>query len=158
MRRAYSIHELRQYLERRADDKEFVSNVIARLRENNYLDDARYAFEFARSHAQSRRQGRYRIARDLRARGVPDRHIDAALNEVFADTDEGALVRARLKRRLASIRGPIDDKKLASLQRSLLAAGFPSEVIRTELRQAIKDLKTPPEISDSAGDLTSSEY
>ncbi len=32
MRRAHSIHEMRQYLERRAEDKELVSAVVARLR------------------------------------------------------------------------------------------------------------------------------
>ena len=71
MRRAHSIHEMREYLNRRAEDLELVSPVVARLREHNYLDDARYALDYARTHAQSRRQGRFRIARELRARGVP---------------------------------------------------------------------------------------
>jgi regulatory protein len=100
----------------------------------NYLDDARYALEFARHHARLRRQGRYRIARDLRARGVPDRHIEAALDAVFAETDEAALVRARLKRRLSHLRGKLDQRKLASLYRSLLAAGFSSDIVRAELK------------------------
>ena len=67
MRRAHSIHEMREYLERRAEDKEVVSPVIARLREQSYLDDARYALEYTRHHAQSRRQGRFRIARRKQA-------------------------------------------------------------------------------------------
>ena len=134
MRRAHSIHEMREYLARRCADKDTVASVIAKLRERAYLDDARYALDYARSHAQSRRQGRFRIARELRARGVPDRHIDAALDAVFAETDESALVRARLKRRLAHIRGPLDDRKLASLHASLLRAGFSSDLIRAEIR------------------------
>jgi regulatory protein len=147
MRRAHSIHEMREYLERRAEDKEHVSAVIVRLREHNYLDDSRYALEYARNHAQSRRQGRFRIARELRARGVPDRHIDAALNATFAETDETVLVRVRLKRRLAHIRGAIDDRKLASLYRSLLRAGFSADVIRAELKSVtrgeVPDLPDP---------------
>jgi regulatory protein len=134
MRRAHSIHEMREYLERRAEEKEVVSRVIARLREQNYLDDARYALEFTRQHAQTRRQGRFRIARELRARGVPDRHIEAALDAIFAETDEAALVRARLKRKLSKVRGALDQRKAASLYRSLLRAGFSADVIRTELR------------------------
>jgi len=73
MRRAHSIHEMREYLARRSDDADSVSNVVAKLRERSYLDDERYALDYARSHAQSRRQGRFRIARELRTRGVPDR-------------------------------------------------------------------------------------
>jgi regulatory protein len=142
MRRAHSIHEMKEYLGRRAQEKDAVSVVIARLREQNYLDDAKYARDYASLHANSRRQGRFRIARELRARGVPDQHIDAALDSVFTETDEASLVRVRIKRKLAHFRVPagkqIDQKKIASLYRSLTAAGFASDVIRAEIRQATK--------------------
>jgi regulatory protein len=134
MRRAFSIHEMKQYLERRAEQKDLIPPVIARLRELNYLNDARYALEYTRHHSQARRQGLFRIARELRGRGVPDEHIDAALAAVFADTDESALVRDRLKRRLSHLRGALDKKKTASLYRMLLRAGFSSDIIRKELR------------------------
>ena len=78
-----------------------VRPVIERLKQRQYLDDARYAREFARSHAQLRRQGRFRITRELRSRGVADRFIEAAIEEAFAETDESALLRVRLKRRLS---------------------------------------------------------
>ena len=133
MRRAYSIHEMKTYLERRAEDKDLMPPVVARLRELNYLDDARYSLDYASQHAKLRRQGRFRIARELRARGVPDRYIDAALETVFAETDESTLVRVRVKRRLSHLRGPLDQRKIASLYRSLLSAGFSSDVIRAEL-------------------------
>ena len=149
MRRPYSIHEMKQYLERRAEKKELIPPVIARLRELNYLDDARYALEYARHHAQGRRQGRYRIVRELRGRGVPDADIDTALTAVFADTDESALIRARLKRRLSHLRGALDEKKIASLYRMLLRAGFSSDVIRRELRGVTRgDLPDFPDTSD----------
>lgn len=148
MRRAHSIHQMREYLNLRAEDKELVSNVIARLREMNYLNDERFAAEFARQHAQFRKQGRFRIARELRTRGVPDRHIDAALDSVFAETDEAASVRTRLKRKLAHVRGALDQRKLASVYSSLLRAGFSSDVIRAELKRAAKD--DLPELPDPA--------
>ncbi len=152
MRRAHSIHEMRDYLNRRAEDLELVSPVVARLREHNYLDDARYALDYARQHAQSRRQGRFRIARELRARGVPDRHIEAALDAVFAETDEATLVRARLKRRLAHVRGSLDQRKLASLYRTLLRAGFSADIIRAELRGVTRG--ELPALPDSIPDET----
>ena len=39
MRRAHSIHQMKEYLNGRSEDKDLVANVIARLRELNYLDD-----------------------------------------------------------------------------------------------------------------------
>ena len=146
MRRAYSIHEMKEHLNLRAEDKDTVPNVIARLREQNYLNDKRYAAEFARQRAQFCKQGRYRIARELRTRGVPDRYIGAALDSTFAETDEAALVRARLKRKLALARGPLDQRKISSLYASLLRAGFSSDVIRAELKRATKD--DVPELPD----------
>ncbi|HXJ17537.1 MAG TPA: regulatory protein RecX [Candidatus Polarisedimenticolia bacterium] len=149
MRRAHSIHEMRAYLERRAEDSDHVSRVIARLREHNYLDDTRYALDYARQHAQSRRQGRFRIARELRARGVPDRHIETALAVVFAETDESALVRARLKRHLSHARRPLGQRQLAGLYRSLLRAGFSADIIRAELRGVNREGATDlPDPSD----------
>jgi regulatory protein len=144
MRRAYSIHEMKDYLKARAEDAEHAAAVLQKLKERNYIDDARYARDYARVHAQHRRQGKFRIARELRARGVPDRHIEAALESVFAETDENALVRARLERKLRPLREsggsatPLDEKKRASLYRSLLRAGFSADAIRTELRAASK--------------------
>ncbi|MGA3294710.1 MAG: regulatory protein RecX [Candidatus Acidiferrales bacterium] len=147
MRRAHSIHEMREHLGRRADDKDLVSAVVARLREHNYLDDARFALDYARTHAQSRRQGRFRIARELRARGVPDRHIESALDATFAETDESALVRASLQRRLTHVRGSLDNRKLASLYGSLLRAGFSSDTIRTEIRALTR--AAVPDVSET---------
>lgn len=153
-RRAHSIYEMRGYLARRAEDKddEAVSAVIARLREHKYLDDARYALDYARQHAQGRRQGRFRIARELRGRGVPDTHIDAALQAIFAETDEAALVRARLKRRLTHVRGALSQRQIATLYRSLLRAGFAADTIRAELRAIKGDLPNVPEAVDAAPD------
>ena len=146
MRRAHSVHEMKEYLGRRAENPELIAPVIQKLKEQQYLDDARYARDHARIHAQGRRQGKFRIARELRARGVPDRHIEAALDAVFAETDEAALIRARLSRKLKNIRGALDEKKRASLYRSLLRAGFSSDVIRAELRAATRaDLSEIPD-------------
>jgi regulatory protein len=151
MRRAHSIHEMRVYLERRTTDEDAIAQVVARLRELNYLDDARYALEFARQRANSRRQGRFRIARELRARGVPDRYIDAAVQEVFAETGEAEIVRARLKRHLSHMRGMLSQRQIASIYRSLLRAGFAADVIRAELRGVTHgDLAELPDATDEA--------
>ena len=134
MRRAHSVHEMKKYLKDRAENADDADAVLQRLRERNYIDDARYARDYARAHAQARKQGKFRIARELRTRGIPDRHIEAALEAVFAETDEKALVRTRMERKLRNFRGPLDEKKRASIYRSLLRAGFSADAIRSELR------------------------
>jgi len=137
-RRAYSVHEMRTYLERKSESKVAVKDVLERLKALDYLDDARYARQFVRARAEFRKQGAFRIARDLRARGVADRHIDAALAERSQESNETETVRDRLARRLKLLRGPLDERKIASLYRSLLRAGFAADTIRRELSALTK--------------------
>jgi SOS response regulatory protein OraA/RecX len=80
------------------------------------------------------RQGGRRIAQELRKRGVPDQHINAAIAQVFTDVDEAAMVRKAIERRTRTARGPFDQRKMASLYRTLLRAGFDPGLIRRELR------------------------
>jgi regulatory protein len=135
MRRAHSVQEMKQKLSRRTDNELLVRLVMARLKENGQLDDERYAQQFTRNRTQSRKQGKFRIARDLRARGIPDRHINSALEESAATTDPSTMIRQRIERKLKLTRGEITDKKIASLYKSLLHAGFPSDLIRAEIRR-----------------------
>jgi SOS response regulatory protein OraA/RecX len=99
-----------------------------------------------------RKQGPFRIARDLRARGVPDRHIEAALAERSAGSSESALVRERLERRIKLLRGPLDERRVASLYRSMLRAGFSADTIRRELRALTK--RPMDELPESPGEET----
>jgi len=137
-RRAHSVFEMRLYLERRATEPEAAKSVLARLREQRLLDDARYAREFARMRARTRGQGRFRIARELRARGVSDHNIDAALAEAFAQMDEAAMVRKAIERKIRALHRPLDARKAASVYRSLLRGGFDAGVIRRELGPTLR--------------------
>jgi len=139
MRRAHSVHEMKRKLERRSDNKLLVQVVMARLKENGMIDDARYAKQFARQRTEGRKQGKLRISRDLRVRGVPDRHIEAALKETAEQNDERAMVRQRIDRKLRSCRGEIDERKMASMYGSLLRAGFSADVVRRELKALTRE-------------------
>ncbi len=135
MRRAHSVHEMKQKLARRTNNELLVRVVMARLKENGQLDDERYAQQFTRNRTQSRKQGKFRIARELRSRGVPDRLINSALEGSGTQTEQADMVRQRIERKLKSYRGEIDDKKISSIYGSLLRAGFPSDLIRAELKK-----------------------
>ncbi len=139
MRRAHSVHEMKRALARRCEDLLLVKKVMDRLKSAGLIDDARYAKQFARQRTEGRKQGKFRVARDLRARGVPDRHIEAALEEAAQNTDEAAVIRQRIERKLRASRGEIDDRKLASLYRSLLRSGFSADLIRRELRSLTRE-------------------
>lgn len=154
-RRAHSAFEMRKYLERRAADPGLVPLILARLRAKGLIDDARYAAAFARTRLANRRQGPLRIARELRARGVPGRHIEEALKSVSSTGNNRPALRGRieswLRRHRARSTGALDRKQFASLYRSLFAAGFPSDLIRAELGRSGEDRRQTPEIDSESG-------
>ena len=149
MRRAHSVSEMKKALIRRTADETLIQTVLARLKQNGLIDDARYAQQFARQRTEIRQQGKYRVARELRARGVSEQHIEAAVDEAAANSDEAALVRQRIERKLKLFRGEIDERKIASLYRTLLRAGFSSDTIRRELKRAtaeeLPEIESPEE-------------
>jgi len=148
MHRAHSVHEMKKTLARRTDNELLVRVVMARLKENGQLDDDRYAQQFTRNRTQSRKQGKFRIQRELRARGVADSVINSALEETATQNDPAVVVRERIERKLKSYRGEIDDKKIASIYGSLLRAGFPADLIRTELKRVTSE-EVPEPATDS---------
>lgn len=148
-RRAHSSFEMRKYLERRAADRGLAPNVLARLKTEGLIDDARYAVLFARARSANRRQGPHRIARELRARGVADRHIRAALEAIASPENERETLRRRieswLRRHGGARAGSLDRRNLASLYRSLLRAGFPGDRIHAELKRMRNEEESLPE-------------
>ena len=134
MRRAYSVYEMKQLLGRRTEDDKLLRTVMDRLKRAKMIDDERFAKQFARQRIEIRRQGKFRIARDLRARGVSDADIQSAVESNSDDESQRAAIRHRIERKLKLSRGEISENKIASLYRSLLAAGFPSDAIRKELK------------------------
>jgi len=145
-RRAHSVQEMKQKLARRTDNELLLRVVMARLKENGQLDDERYAKQFTRNRTESHKQGKFRIARDLRFRGVSDKLITSALEESAEHTDAAAMVRQRIERKLKSFRGDISPNKIASIYGSLLRAGFPSDLIRKELKALTSE--PVPEVED----------
>lgn len=152
-RRPHSVSEMKKLVERRASHNLLAQVVMARLKENGLLDDDRYAKQFVRQRTEIRRQGRYRIARDLRARGVTDRHIEAAIEGSADEAVERSAIRLRIERKLKLFRGEVSDRKIASIYRSLLHAGFPSDAIRRELH-AITHEEVPAHETDEPGDAS----
>ena len=151
MRRAHSVHEMKKALARRCEDDKIVLAVTERLKRESLLDDARYAKQFTRLRTESRKQGEFRIARDLRARGIPDRHIETAIKDAAATSDPAAIIRQRIERKLRLYRGEIDERKLASLYRSLIGAGFRSDLIRKELHRITHEEIPEGEPNDESG-------
>ena len=126
-RRPYSLAEMRRALERKFPDSDQVRTAIARLRELHYLDDQKFAEQYASSLARNRAFGRWRIRRELKAKLVDYRQIEPALSQAFQETSEHDLLEQTLDKKLRTLRLPLTRAKLAALCNSLVRRGFRGE-------------------------------
>ena len=139
-RRSLTAAELRKRLERRAAGPEDVDEVLGRLSEVGYLDDARLAESYARFRRDYEGLGRLRVLRDLERRGVEREVAEQSVSQTFRGTDERELVRAQIRKRLGGRAGPVTDRKqLAALFRALVRAGFSSARIVEGLQEISSD-------------------
>ena len=137
-RRARSTAEIRTLLEKKEASRRQIEAVLKRLRENGYLDDARFARYFASARLEEELQGKERVRRDLKARGLPEETAEKAIGRTYQDVDEAALLRQYIQRRVNLSRAFSKPSAVVSLYRRLLRAGFRSDTIVQELSRLLK--------------------
>jgi regulatory protein len=115
----------------RGDD--VIRAVMARLKEQRYLNDQSYAETYARLRRENEKFGQRRVRQDLRQKGISAGLVEKTLNEGYASTDEEKLARQHLERK--RINKPKNEKETTRVMRRLVAAGFSTGVIYKVLRQ-----------------------
>jgi len=145
--RAYSAGELREKLRRRAARAGDIDDVLARLKQDGYLDDRRFAEHFASARLNNDRFGRGRVIQDLRQRRVAPALAEKTVKEVYEDVDEQKLIEEWIRRkyRTAPREGLFEgEKELAQAYRRLLRAGFKTG----EILRALKKFAKNPDLLD----------
>ena len=131
-RRELSTRQLRERLARRKFEPQEIDAALDRLTRDRTLDDGRVALAAARMEAAIKGRGKRRVLQAVQRLGISAADAERAVDEVFGDVDEAALLDRALERRLkgASVRD-LDDKAKARIIRHLVAQGFaPSDVFR----------------------------
>jgi regulatory protein len=125
-RRELSESQVRQRLARRGYPDTDIGTAIARLKEERALDDSRVAGAIARTETGIRRRGRIRVRRQIEQAGIAADTAREAVDHVFADLDDDALLASSLARRLKDDRPIADDREFQRLYRYLVGQGFES--------------------------------
>jgi regulatory protein len=160
-RRPYSVAEMRRALERKCSQIEQVDAAIARLRELGYLDDRKFAEQYAYSLAQNRAFGPHRLRRELKAKLVNYQEIESAVERVYQETPAKTLLEKALDKKLHAIRLPLTRAKFHSLCQGLMRLGFNAGDIikavraRQELAPVAEELE--PLDLETSGDEPDSE-
>jgi regulatory protein len=134
-----SVEELREKLMTgRGATKPVVEEVIARLREYGYLDDAKFAQSYASLRVRERPIGRRRLQRDLWMKKVDKQTVETALDEVFETTPEADLIDRAIAKRVRLRGKPKSREDAKKLFDHLLRQGFEFELVSEKVRGLAK--------------------
>jgi regulatory protein len=137
-RRELAEAQLRQRLVRRKFEPDDIDAAIARLRQEQAIDDRRTAVACARTELRVKHRGRARVVRHIESLGIARDVARDAVAEVFGEIDEGELLEQALNRRLRHGMDLSDAAVFRRLHRYLLGQGFDPERVTTLLRRRAK--------------------
>jgi regulatory protein len=137
-RRMRSVAELKRLLRQRVDAKTeieqtLVELVIRRLKDQGYLNDARYAASYSALRRDNEKFGRRRVITELKIKGVHGDVLDGAVETAYAEINDERQAREHLRRK--RVQKPTDRKQAARIFRQLMRAGFASKTIFNILRK-----------------------
>ena len=143
--RAQSTGELRRKLLLKAEQAADVEPIIARLRDYGYLNDNRFADNYAGARLENQGLGKSRVLRDLRQRKVSADVAARTVDRVYREVDEMELILDFIRRKVRT-KEPLaaaleDPKQLAAAYRKLIRAGFGSSNVITALKRIAKNQK-----------------
>jgi len=136
-RRMRTVAELKRLLRDKVEDSEhgrlLIEVVIARLKDQKYLNDTHYATYYSTLRKENNRFGKRRVVQELKQRGVHEDIIDKTVAATYSDTNEETLARDYLGRK--RLKQPSNEKETARIFRALIRAGFASKTIFTILKK-----------------------
>jgi regulatory protein len=152
-RRMRSVAELKRLLRNRVEadteiGKTLVELIVVRLKDQGYLNDAKYATAFSSYRRDNEKFGRTRVVNDLKAKGVHGDVIEKAVSSVYDDVKEESLARDYLRRK--RLQKPKDQKGAARIFRNLMRAGFGPKTIFSILKKWDVDEETLTELEGEA--------
>ncbi|MBP7779451.1 MAG: RecX family transcriptional regulator [Acidobacteria bacterium] len=134
--RELSKAQVRQRLRRRGVAPDVVDEVIASLVDVGALNEERLALAAARRETAIRGRGPVRARMALRALGLGEATVDAALAAALEQVDVEALLDRALDKRLARVgAGPLDRATFRKLVSALVRQGFEGPTVMARLRR-----------------------
>jgi regulatory protein len=143
--RMLSVAELKRLLRRRVEAESeigqtLVELVIRKLKDQGYLNDAKYAAAYSAFRRDNEKLGRRRVVLDLKTKGVHGEVLDRAVDAAYSEVNEEKLAREYLNRK--RLKKPRDKKDAARVFRQLMRAGFGAKTIFAILRKWDVDYET----------------
>ncbi len=133
--RSQTSSALRDRLQRRGYAAPIIDEVLCQLEAEGYVDDRKFALNWARYRLQTKPLGRRRLAWELQRRGVPSELLEEVLREVYRAFDEVTLAAQAARKRLGSKGLPRSAHERQWYARHLFSLGFDADTVVAALAE-----------------------
>jgi regulatory protein len=141
-RRDYTTHEIRERLIERGFDAAVVDQTLLDLHQNRLLDDRRVAAAHARAAVVVKGRGRWRVARELEARGISRELAHEAMAELDVNAEGDALKKILVRKRFPAQPSAAERRRMVQ---HLLRRGFAADAIYRALGRGLGEADDPTE-------------
>jgi len=111
-----------------------IDAVLEHVTRLGYLDDGKFAAQWAASRIRSRGFGRRRLEQELRIKGISSAIIKDTLNTLLEEAPEAETARKEAEKKIRTLTRFEPEVRRRRLAGFLERKGFSSEIIRTILR------------------------
>ncbi len=136
-RRDLSEAQLKDKLRVKGFSEAAVEGALARLKDCNHIDDARFALNWGRSRINARKIGARRLRQELYQKQLDAGIIEDTVNALFAEMDETALARQCADKKLTTMRGLGHEIQRRRLAQHLYGKGFDTHTVYAVLRETV---------------------
>lgn len=128
--------EIRRKLERKFIPQPAITEIITTLEENNFINETRYAKAYTHDKLTFSKWGKWKIIEGLKAKGISEKDIYAAISEISKDTLRAKTLECAKQKARSLDMTDISNKR--RLYTYLASCGFDSE----DISYAIQHIST----------------
>jgi regulatory protein len=129
--RGRTARELRDRLRQHGYLSADIDEVMHQLVNDGYVDDRKFAFDWARYRLQEKPLGRRRLAWEIQRRGIDSKLLEEVLDNIYTEFSPVALAEQALRRHLRHTSVPRSTSERKKLSRYLMNLGFDLDTIAT---------------------------
>lgn len=116
---------------------EMAEQVLNRLIENNFIDEARYARCFVSDKFRYNKWGRLKIRQALRAKKISDNMIEDALSAIGEESYD-QMIKSLIRAKVKTLKGERNYEYRCKILRYVAGRGFEPEYISRQIAQVLQ--------------------
>ncbi len=140
-RRSHSEKELRDKLNTKFENRHLVDKIIEELKQRDYLDDYKFAIEFAELKLDKKKFGTNKLKAELIKRGVSRQIIEKVIHECVNEEQQLESAKELARKKINQIKRKEDDPQKIKLKLSnfLASKGFDYSIIKEVISSLLRN-------------------